>query len=56
VKVVKAPINAEVKEQLLSYLAKNKIVEDLEDYEQAYERAGFVKVSVDGAVSMQMQS
>jgi hypothetical protein len=52
VEAVEAQLNAEVKEKLMQYLEKSEIPEDTEEWEDAWRNAGFIKIAVDGAVSM----
>lgn len=42
---------AEVKEKVLKYLEEGEIPEGSEEYDEAWKKAGFVRVSVEGAVS-----
>lgn len=56
VKAVEAQLNAEVKERLMEYLEKSKILKDTEEWEDAWKNADFVKIAVNGAVSTKLRS
>jgi hypothetical protein len=42
---------AELKEKVLKYLEEGEISEGSEEYDEAWKKAGFVRVSVEGAIS-----